>query len=225
MFTLIGNSSDINSTLASMTFNGTQGATSASLRVQVDFTDKALTAIDKTLSMVLVNPPVVTMPDANAVTITAGQSSVVSGISVTDFDDANLTVTVAPSGGTIAMTPVGSATVTTGTDGRLIVSGTKADINATLAGLNFTAATGVNAGSVTLTASDADPVSPDVTATLPITIVSPSQVTLPTTGTVIAGVPMELHGFSVTDTDSPSVTATLARPAAPSRRPPPAPRR
>ena len=144
MFTLIGNSSDINSTLASMTFNGTQGATSASLRVQVDFTDKALTAIDKTLSIGLVNPPIITVPNASAVTITAGQSSVVSGISVTDFDDANLTVTVTPSGGTIAMTPVGSATVATGTDGRLIVSGTKADINATLAGLNFTAATGVN---------------------------------------------------------------------------------
>ena len=187
-----------------------QGATSASLRVQVDFTDTSLTAIDQTLSMVLVNPPVLTTPDATAVTITAGQSSVISGISVTDFDDANLTVTVTPSGGAVAMTPVGSATVTTGTDGRLTVSGTKADINATLAGLTFTATTGVNAGSLTLTASDADPVSPDITATLPITIVSPSQVTLPTTGTVIAGVPMELHGFSVTDFDSASVTATLA---------------
>ncbi|UEM24124.1 Ig-like domain-containing protein [Skermanella mucosa] len=209
LFTLIGNSSDINATLAGMTFNGTQGETEASLRIQIDFTDPSLAAIDETLAITLVNPPVVTLPAEADIHVTAGQTGAIPGISVADFDDADLTVTVAPSGGTVGLVAAGSAVVTAGADGSLTVSGTKEDVNATLSGLTFTPAAGAAAGSVTLTAGDSDPVSPDVTATLAVTVVSPSQVTLPAGGTAIAGVPMELHGFSISDADSASVTATL----------------
>jgi VCBS repeat-containing protein len=209
VFTLIGISGDISATLAATTFSGTPGATSASLRIEVDFTDAKLADLDRTLTIVLVNPPILTTPAAGSIVATAGEAIAVTGISISDFDDASLTVSVSPTGGTVAMAAVGGATVTPGAGGLLTVSGAKADVNATLAGLILTPAAGVTHASLALNASDGDPLSPDTTVSLDIIVVSPAHLTVPATATVFAGTPVELHGINVSDTDSATISVVL----------------
>ncbi|MDX1407871.1 MAG: LamG-like jellyroll fold domain-containing protein, partial [Saprospiraceae bacterium] len=81
--------------------------------------------------------PVVTVPGAQVVD--EDTSLNISGISVSDADDNLDTVALSVSNGTLTVTLAGGATISSGSNGSgsLTLSGTVADINLTLASLNY----------------------------------------------------------------------------------------
>ncbi|MBP7337764.1 cadherin domain-containing protein [Niveispirillum sp.] len=147
--------------------------------------------------------PRVTAPDATAVL--AGRSSLVSGIAVQAARSGTVMVTLTATGG--AITLVGPASQSRGS-GSVTLTGTLADVNATLAGLYFTPDGSGAAGSLRIVAGDGSvPLSDDRTIAVRVAV-APENI-LPVKPTVVAGVPQEIIGISVADTDSPALTVTL----------------
>ena len=114
--------------------------------------DTASTSIAATVTVSAVNDaPVNTLPGAQSAV--SGEAKAITGISVADTDSATVTTTVSVPNGDGTFTTTGNATITGGGTNSIQISGSVADVNATLANLRYTAAT---TGSQTITVLTSD---------------------------------------------------------------------
>ena len=139
-----------------------------------DFTvdDGAGTSTSSTFSFTVSNvndAPVNTVPGAQSVD--EDTSLAISGISVTDADDNLSTVQLTVNDGTLNVTLSGAASISAGANGSadLTLSGTLADINATLASLTYQGNLNFN-GSDTLTILSTDSNAASDSDTVAITV-------------------------------------------------------
>ncbi|MGH1361813.1 MAG: cadherin-like domain-containing protein [Burkholderiaceae bacterium] len=228
--TLQGNETDINATLATLTYTGDtdivgvaadtlvvttndQGNTgSGGSQQDVDTIQIDITAVN--------DAPVNTVPGTQTVSEEATTS--ISGISITDADDAgaNLTTRLQVTNGVLAVTLSGAATISAGSIGSddLTILGTESDINATLATLTYTGdaeVVGVAADTLTVTTNDqgntgsggalqdADSVQIDITA-----VNDPPVNTVPGTQTVAEEATTSISGIAIADTDDAGANLT-----------------
>jgi hypothetical protein len=220
--TITGTISDINATLASVTFTpapNLNGTGAASIQVvtndQANGGSGALSDTDSvSIDITAVNnAPVNSFPG----TLTATEDTVlaISSISIADADSAenpsaSLQVTLNVTGGTISATAAGTAVVG-GTGTARTITGTISDINATLASVTFTPAPNLNgtgAASIQVVTndqanggsgalSDTDSVSIDITAVNDAPVNSVPGTLTATEDTVLA-----ISSISIADADS-----------------------
>jgi len=129
------------------------------------------------------NPPVNTVPGAQ--TVDEDTSLSIGGISVNDNDGNLSTVQLTVAEGNLNVTLNGAATISAGANNSntLTLSGTQADVNATLASLTYQGATDFN-GSDTLTVLSTDSLGMTDTDTVSITISSVNDAPSGTDGTI-----------------------------------------
>ncbi|MGH8532879.1 MAG: cadherin domain-containing protein, partial [Gammaproteobacteria bacterium] len=137
-----------------------------------------------TVNMAAVNDaPVNTVPGAQ--TVAEDTPLVLGGISVNDADGNLSTVALAVGNGTLTVTLQGSASISAGANGSaaLTLSGSQADINATLATLSYQGSLDYN-GADTLTVTSTDTNSASDTEAIPITVIAaaPAGPAPPSTG-------------------------------------------
>ncbi|WP_168220254.1 Calx-beta domain-containing protein [Azospirillum thermophilum] len=141
-----------------------------------------------------------------SLTLLAGSPTAIPGLSVADGDSAAVTVTLTPLNG--SLTVGGPATVAT-LAGVTTVSGSVAQVNASLATLGFTGTAGRTAASIGVTVSDGDPATPDAGGSIALTLLNSPTVTLPALPNMLAGTTALLPGLSVADADGDSLTLRL----------------
>jgi VCBS repeat-containing protein/autotransporter-associated beta strand protein len=153
--------------------------------------------------------PTLTLPATPSLVV--GVPTAIPGIRLEDADSATLTVTVQAEGGTVTL--AGPAAISRDRQGVLTVSGSLAEVNATLDSLAFTGAVGQASGSVRLSASDGDTTTADAVQTLSIDLLSPPEVAVPSRQYAIAGISTEIIGVGVADLDNSAkglpITVTL----------------
>ncbi|WP_153555201.1 tandem-95 repeat protein [Roseimaritima sediminicola] len=149
--------------LRSITYENTSEIPSTASRT-VQFTvndgDTDSAAVSREIDVTSVNDaPVNTVPGTQ--TVAEETTTAISGISIADADDAgsNLMTRLQVSNGTLNLTLSGGTTIAAGSNGSgdLTLSGSAADINATLASLTYTGdtdVTGVAADTLTVTTND-----------------------------------------------------------------------
>ncbi|MCF6812557.1 Ig-like domain-containing protein, partial [Thiotrichales bacterium 19S9-12] len=162
--TISGTETDINATLATLVYQGnlnfngsdtlTVTSTDATARTDIDTVDITITSVDD-------DPPINTVPGAQTVdedTALAFNSGNSNLISVTD-PDGNLSSTqLQVNNGSLTVSLSGLATISSGANGSssLTISGTEADINATLATLVYQGNLNFNGSDIlTVTSTDA----------------------------------------------------------------------
>ena len=146
--------------------------------------------------------PVNVVPGAQTVAVDTPLA--ISGLSITDVDGNLTTVQLSVTNGTLAMTVSGAATITSGGIGTstITLSGTQADINATLGSLTYQG-NSLFTGTDTLTVLSTDGNGATDTDTVAITVSNnaPTNV-LPGPQTVAEDTPLAISGLSVTDADN-----------------------
>ncbi|MBK4722287.1 cadherin-like domain-containing protein, partial [Azospirillum sp. YIM DDC1] len=172
---LIGTQADITATLASLTFTGTAGQTAGTIGVTTSDLGTLTTDAEATIAVTIVDPatlvaPTLTLPQP--ITLDQGLATALTGIQIADPDSQAVTVTLTPSQATLGATAAGQATVATAGDGTLTISGSVADVNATLAALRITGGTAATA-TVAVTVSDGVTTPATGTLTLPMVDVTP----------------------------------------------------
>ncbi|MGV6818004.1 MAG: tandem-95 repeat protein [Thiotrichales bacterium] len=202
--TLKGSVSDLNNTLATLTYTGNTdvtgiGADSLAITVDDQGNSGTGTALQDTATVQIdisaVNDaPVNTVPAS--ITVTEDVASPLTGIAIADVDagSASMLVTLSVPTGTLAATSGAGVTVG-GTASDLTLSGSVADINAFIASSNVTYTTAANAnGSVALTVQTSDQgntgsggaLTDSDTVTLAITAVNDAPVIATNTGVTVA---------------------------------------
>ncbi|WP_247887644.1 Ig-like domain-containing protein [Azospirillum argentinense] len=172
---LLGTQANITATLATLTFTGTTGETSGTIRVTTSDLGTLTTDAEATIAVTIADPatlvaPTLTLPQP--ITLDQGLDTALTGIQVTDPDSPSITVTLTPSQATLGATATGQASVATAGDGTLTISGSVADVNATLAALRITGGTAATA-TVAVTVSDGLTTPATGTLTLPMVDVTP----------------------------------------------------
>ncbi|GGE87017.1 hypothetical protein GCM10011317_50150 [Niveispirillum cyanobacteriorum] len=202
-----GTTADVNASLATVDFTGSKTVREASLRIITDDNDPVSPNDSDLVFIQVVQSPEVTFP--NRPVVVAGVGTSVTGISLTDADTDSLSVTLTPGNGSIALTAVGTVAVTDAGGGALRLNGSIADLNATLAGLRFTAGADATSATLRVQAVDNDPRSPDADRTLPLTVSAQPSITLPSLAAIRPGNAGLVPGISITDRDSTSLSVTL----------------
>ncbi|WP_170295742.1 Ig-like domain-containing protein [Azospirillum brasilense] len=172
---LLGTQADITATLASLTFTGTAGQTTGTIRVTTSDLGTLTTDAEATIAVTIADPatlvaPTLTLPPP--ITLDQGLDTALTGIQVTDPDSPSITVTLTPSQAILEATAAGQAGVATAGDGTVTISGSVADVNATLAALRITGGTAATA-TVAVTVSDGLTTPATGTLTLPMVDVTP----------------------------------------------------
>ncbi|MGE0642509.1 MAG: tandem-95 repeat protein [Nitrospira sp.] len=157
----------------------------ASLTFSVRDSNNAYDAAPNTLTVDVTavnDAPVNTVPGAQSVNEDTALG--LSGISVTDVDGNLSTVQLGVLNGTVSVTLQGTATISAGSNGTntLTLSGSQADINATLATLVYQGTLNYN-GADTLTVTSTDTNSGTDVDTVAITVTAVDDPTLVTAGT------------------------------------------
>ncbi|MDR4481114.1 MAG: tandem-95 repeat protein [Nitrospira sp.] len=169
--TLSGTQADLNATLATLSYQGTVNYTGADT-LTVTSTDTT-SASDVDTVAITVDPvndaPVNTVPGAQ--TVNEDTALALGGISVTDVDGNLSTVQLGVLNGTVTVTLQGGATISAGSNGTatLTLSGTQADLNATLATLSYQGTVNYT-GADTLTVTSTDTTSASDVDTVAITV-------------------------------------------------------
>ncbi|KPF85195.1 hypothetical protein IP70_13520, partial [alpha proteobacterium AAP38] len=202
-----GATADVNASLATVDFTGSKTVREASLRIVTDDNDPVSPNDSDLVLIQVVQSPEVTFP--NRPTVVAGIGTPITGISLTDADTEALSVTLTPSNGSISLTAVGGVAITDAGGGALRLNGTIADLNATLAGLRFTAGADATTATLRVQAVDGDARSPDVDRTLALTVAAQPAITLPSPSAIRPGIAGAVPGISVSDRDSANLTVTL----------------
>ena len=171
--TISGSQADINATLASLTYQGNLNFNGSDTLTMVSTDAGALSdtdTVDITINAVN-DAPVNTVPGAQ--TVDEDTPLAISGISVNDVEGNLSSVQLAVTNGTLNVTLSGSATISAGANGSstLTLSGSQADINATLASLTYQGNLNFN-GSDTLTIISTDANSATDVDTVAITVSS-----------------------------------------------------
>ncbi|MDQ2101915.1 beta strand repeat-containing protein [Azospirillum isscasi] len=204
---LSGTLDDVNKTLKQLEFTAARQVTGASILLETA-DDQPLTADDSDrLVMDVLSPPEQTVPATLAAV--AGRATAVGGLSVVDFDSATVQVTLTPTGGSLALTAQGNATVSQPGGGASRVVGTQADVNATLATLTYTGTAGTTAGTIQVSSTDLDGRTPVVTDSIAVSIANTPAVTLPSLNTLVTGTPAVLTGLRVSDPNDRTLTVRL----------------
>ncbi len=172
---LLGTQADITATLATLTFTGTAGQTSGTIRVTTSDLGTLTTDAEATIAVTITDPvvliaPTLTLPQP--ITLNQRLDTALAGIQVTDPDSPSVTVTLTASQATLGATAAGQATVATAGDGTVTISGSVADVNATLAALRITGGIAA-AATVAVTVSDGVTTPATGTLTLPMVDVTP----------------------------------------------------
>ncbi|UKJ77297.1 Ig-like domain-containing protein [Azospirillum brasilense] len=172
---LLGTQADITATLATVTFTGTAGQTSGTIRVTTSDLGTLTTDAEATIAVTIADPatlvaPTLTLPQP--ITLEQGLATALAGIQIADPDSPSITVTLTPSQATLGATAAGQASVTTAGDGTMTISGSVADVNATLAALRITGGTAATA-TVAVTVSDGLTTPATGTLTLPMVDTTP----------------------------------------------------
>ncbi|WP_349602456.1 Ig-like domain-containing protein [Azospirillum argentinense] len=172
---LVGTQADITATLATLTFTGIAGETSGTIRVTTSDLGTLTTDAEATIAVTIADPatlvaPTLTLPQP--ITLDQGLDTALTGIQITDLDSPSITVTLAPTQATLGATAAGQASVATAGDGTVTISGSVADVNATLATLRITGGTAATA-TVAVTVSDGLTTPATGTLTLPMVDVTP----------------------------------------------------
>ncbi len=150
--TLSGTEAQINAALATLQYTSNNGTIADTVTmVSTDSAGTPLTDTD-TFNIVVQDPPVNTVPGTQ--TVSEQVQTPVSGVSVTDTNG-NLTSTqLTVTGGTLNVTASGAATVSGNGTASVTVTGNEADINATLATLQYTSNDGTTADTLTVLSTD-----------------------------------------------------------------------
>ncbi|QCO05630.1 Ig-like domain-containing protein [Azospirillum argentinense] len=172
---LLGTQADITATLSTLTFTGTTGETSGTIRVTTSDLGTLTTDAETTITVTIADPatlvaPTLTLPQA--ITLDQGLDTALTGFQVTDPDSPSITVTLTPSQAILGAAAAGQASVATAGDGTLTISGSVADVNATLTALRITGGTAATA-TVAVTVSDGLTTPATGTLTLPMVDVTP----------------------------------------------------
>ncbi len=194
--TLSGTQADINATLGSLSYQGNSLFTGTDTLTVRSTDGNGATDTDTVAITVLNNAPTNVLPGPQ--TVTEDTPLAISGLSVTDADGNLTSVQLSVSHGTLALTLSGGAMISAGStgSGSVTVSGTQADLNATLASLiyqgqsNYTGADTLTITSIDSTGtSDTDSVSITVTpvndAPTDLTLSNNSVVEHATNGTTV----------------------------------------
>ena len=177
--TLSGTSADINATLASLVYQGTLNYTGADTLTVTSTDSNAVTDLD-TVAMTVTpvnDAPVNTVPGAQSVNEDTPLS--LTGISVNDVDGNLSTVQLGVLNGTVTVTLQGAAMISAGGNGTntLTLSGTSADINATLASLVYQGTLNyTGADTLTVTSTDSNAVTDIDTVAMTVTPVNDAPV-------------------------------------------------
>ncbi|WP_440998252.1 DUF4347 domain-containing protein, partial [Cysteiniphilum litorale] len=177
--TISGNETDINATLASLSYQGNlhfNGNDTLSI-TSTDSDGTPLTDVDTVdITVTAVNDaPVNTVPAAQSVA--EDDILTISGISVTDVDGNLASTRLQVTNGVLTISLSGSATISSGANGSndLTISGNETDINATLASLSYQGNVNFNGSdtlSITSTDSDGIPLTDVDTVTITVTAVN-----------------------------------------------------
>ncbi|MDQ2103605.1 Ig-like domain-containing protein [Azospirillum isscasi] len=205
--TVSGSVADVNTTLASLVFTGSQGRTAGSVAVTVADGDPSTPDASGALAIAIQSPPAIVLPSSP--TLIAGTSTEVLGLEITDVDGGTMTVVLTPANGTLTLPLYGAATANDLGNGKIRLTGTLDDVNRTLQQLEFTASRNVTSASIRFEATDDQPLTPDADNLLVIGVLSSPEQTAPATLSVVAGVAAAVPGLSVGDYDSPTLQVTL----------------
>ncbi|TAN53603.1 MAG: tandem-95 repeat protein, partial [Methylococcaceae bacterium] len=208
-YRLYGSQADLNATLATLSFTGNADATVG--RVQITTTDLGVItpAATSTYTLDVLHAPGITLPVSPSVV--AGNTLAVDGVSVSDIDPDLLTVTLTPQGGRLDAHAAAGATLTRNGE-QLILEGSAATVNTTLAELTFTPAADAKNGAIRVQADDNDPRTADAERTLEIGISRQPELSLPDLATIptALGVDTALPGIALSDTGATLNRVTLS---------------
>jgi hypothetical protein len=210
--TFFGSLAQVNAALSGLTYTPAAGATgSASINLVVtELTGPGAQVSNITINVLPFNAaPVIHF--AGPISTNANTSTGL-GISVTDPDSATETVVVSVGTGSLSGTAVGGATLTSLTPQAVKVSGSIADVNATLATLSYAPALNfVGSDTVTVNATDganfsfnSSAISVNAVGVAP-TINGPTSIPTANAG----GAAVAIGGLSVINNDTPTGTGTL----------------
>ena len=212
---------------ATMTFSGTVAAINAALDgmayqpaanyngpAQLDIT----TSDGNTNDTDTVNIGVTAVNDAPVNVVPGPQIAAedtplaIGGISITDVEGNVTSVTLAVANGTLNVAAAGAAGVVGNGSGSVTISGTQADINATLASLGYQGNLNFN-GPDTLAVTSTDSNGATDTDNVAITVTAVNDVPANTVPGAQAGAedtPLAISGLSITDPDGTMVAVTLS---------------
>ncbi|HYC01897.1 MAG TPA: hypothetical protein VED40_01305 [Azospirillaceae bacterium] len=207
-----GTEAQVNARLGTLSFTGmAAGAATITLASSDKAGGTDTDVINITVASAANTPPVNAVP-STTVEAVLNVSKAITGVSVDDPENAStITVTLAPTNGTIAVTGTGG-TVTPGTNGALMISGTETQVNDRLATLTFTGTAG---GSAAISVTSADGAGGTDTDTINITVATPPNTapvnTVPgSTLAATSGQGTAVAGLSVADADTgATLTVTL----------------
>ena len=212
--TISGSEADINATLATINYtpnNQFNGVDTLTI-LTTDTGAPILTDSDTvTINVTSINDaPINTVP----LSLTTSEETAlpISSISATDADDDLASTELTVSNGTLSAIPVGGAVITSSGTGNLKISGTEADINATLLSLNYNPNTNfVGTDNLTVVSTDSAGTPLSDTDIIPINVTNVNDVpenTVPGTQTIIEDTATVITGISATDVDG-NLTQTV----------------
>src|SRR5207253_52737 len=212
--TLSGSQVDINTTLASLSYQGTLNYNGPDTLTVTSRDSNAVTDVDMVAITVLAvdDAPVNTVPGAQVVN--EDTALAVGGISVTDVDGNLSTVQLAVEIGRASGRDTGWATVSAGGNGTnsVTLAGSQVDINATLASLAYQGTLNYNGpDTLTVTSRDSNAVTDvDTVAIAVIRVGDVPVVTVSGVQVVNEDTALAVGGISVTDVDGNLSTVQLA---------------
>jgi len=205
--TITGTAAQINAALAGLSYLGNLNF-NGSETLTVTTGDGTAQDIDTVAITVnpLNDPPVNTVPVAQSVNEDGVRS--IAGVSVADVDGGTLTTTLTVTSGTLNVTA--GAGVTGNGTAAVTITGTAAQINTALAGLNYRGNLNFN-GPDTLTVTTGDGTAQDIdTVAITVNAVNdPPQLSPPKIVRVNEDTTLLIPGMSVSDVDSLSLTTLL----------------
>lgn len=207
--TLAGTAAQINAALAGLTYKGNPDFNGADT-LSVATSDG--TSTDTDVVAITVNP----VPDAPVNTVPGPQTfnedapaAALTGLAVVDADSPTLTVTLAVAHGLVAATVL-EGTVTGNGTASMTISGTLAQVNATLAAATYQGDPDFS-GPDALTITTSDGALTDVD-TVAITVAPANDApvnTVPGPQTAVEDTTLTVSGLTVADTDSATLSTTL----------------
>ena len=207
VLTLTGSVTDVDRTLQALDFTADKNVTRASLLIETADGNDLTPDARNLLLMDVVSPPENTLPAQQ--TVQAGAPVGIPGVSVSDFDSAELQVTLTPSNGSIAVIAAPGVTLTPVSEGGLRIFGSQSAVNATLSTLSFTGSDDFTDGRIDMLSSDLSGITPVAHDILTLAILHSPRLTLPDSPSIVAGTVVAIPGISVKDSDGQVLSVTL----------------
>src|SRR5205814_237012 len=201
--TLAGTQAQINTALASLSYQGNLNFNGSDTLTVLSTDTNAVTDSDTVaITVTSVNDaPVNAVPGAQ--TVNEDSSLAIPGISVNDVDGNLSTTKLTVTNGTLNVSLVGGATISAGANSSstLTLSGTQAQVNAALASLSYQGSLNFNgADTLTVLSTDANAVTDSDTVAITVTSVNHALLNaLPISQTVNEDTALSIAGITVND--------------------------